>query len=72
MSSHLMTYGTSASSIKTRIKTRSQQHLYALKSVRVHLPLKQGLRQPYISLVNVVDDVRVHLPLKQGLRPFVH
>jgi len=41
-----------------------------IKVVRVHLPLKQGLR-----LVGVLKDnkfailVRVHHPLQQGLRP---
>ena len=36
--------------------------------VRVHLPLKQGLRPtPRVELLER-GMVRVHLPLKQGLR----
>ena len=39
--------------------------------VRVHLPLKQGLRHRVIYfLAAIVWYVRVHLPLKQGLRRF--
>ena len=37
-------YSTSASSIKTRIKTNSCDILNKILNVRVHLPLKQGLR----------------------------
>ena len=40
---------TSASSIKTRIKTPDSQPLYRLFGVRVHHPLKQGLRHSQIS-----------------------
>ena len=60
----------SASSIKTRIKTSMRTLLSCFNfSVRVHLPLKQGLRQPTILLIeNAPCAVRVHLPLKQGLR----
>ena len=36
--------------------------------VRVHLPLKQGLRRPVGHQIVGPDEVRVHLPLKQGLR----
>ena len=36
--------------------------------VRVHLPLKQGLRQNQILSLFFSRHVRVHLPLKQGLR----
>ena len=36
--------------------------------MRVHLPLKQGLRLNH-TIDNLVEcRVRVHLPLKQGLR----
>ena len=62
---------TSASSIKTRIKTfrQSRQRLPMCLAVRVHLPLKQGLRLISLGLYLMRDIiVRVHLPLKQGLR----
>jgi len=62
---------TSASSIKTRIKTFFALYPFAvLISVRVHHPLKQGLRLGHNlaarSFLNTF--VRVHHPLKQGLR----
>ena len=37
-------------------------------SVRVHLPLKQGLRHMAYASYTKKEKVRVHLPLKQGLR----
>ena len=37
--------------------------------MRVHLPLKQGLRRLIFSIHKYFLKVRVHLPLKQGLRP---
>ena len=37
--------------------------------VRVHLPLKQGLRLSIFPCCIFLEYVRVHLPLKQGLRP---
>ena len=36
--------------------------------VRVHLPLKQGVRLINSFIIDIEDVVRVHLPLKQGLR----
>ena len=61
--------GTSASSIKTRIKTNCQPILWSfVERVRVHLPLKQGLRRLYFRFTLLIELVRVHLPLKQGLR----
>ena len=67
---HFLT-STSASSIKTRIKTAYKLYVNIIKynGVRVHLPLKQGLRQARVSFtLHLPAYVRVHLPLKQGLR----
>ena len=61
----------SASSIKTRIKTASSPtKCLSPRFVRVHLPLKQGLRQNSERSEEFNILVRVHLPLKQGLRHF--
>ena len=59
---------TSASSIKTRIKTVNLAIIKDSKVVRVHHPLKQGLRQDDNYRFRRILRVRVHHPLKQGLR----
>ena len=38
-------------------------------SVRDHIPLEQGLRQPECSHYALSSLVRDHIPLEQGLRP---
>ena len=45
--------------------------LRIFERVRDHIPLKQGLRQNFLFVVNAVDYVRDHIPLKQGLRLLV-
>ena len=58
----------SASSITTRIKTKSTYRFRGFFSVRVHLPLQQGLRHHLLNCDLFFFLVRVHLPLQQGLR----
>ena len=68
-STHVFFDSTSASSIKTRIKTRHEIQYVYNAHVLVHLPLKQGLRhrsKGYFKSMTI--EVLVHLPLKQGLR----
>ena len=42
--------------------------MFAMKSLREHLPLQQGLRPDKMQYCFVKQHLREHLPLQQGLR----